>query len=296
MKIDPIKASLRDISTGTIRMLISGVEEGRMKLHIPLVRHQFDVSKGPHFHLLPELFIQVSGISRMEFPDEAIKSLPEAILIVPRGVPHEEFAQDYRGPFCNLVFAYGREDLHLHAAYMGEQGKPQAKKFEIMATDSSIALHRHLDEIVAIKERDHNTKSLAIKGLLLAHLVCLLDCLTRPAPRQSSEPLKIGQCRQLILQHLAMPELSVRHLAQLIACSPDYLSNLFCRSTGVTITKYINNLRIQQARTLLEDSTMNISEIAWACGYSDPGYFARLFIRATSRSPKAYRRGLRRPE
>ena len=101
---------------------------------------------------------------------------------------------------------------------------------------------------------------------------------------------KILQCHRLVHQHLSNPELNVRLLAQWIACSPDYLSHCFHTETGITLTRFINSRRIQQAQTLLDSSTLNISEIAHACGYTDAGYFTRLFKRIADTTPLEYRK------
>jgi transcriptional regulator GlxA family with amidase domain len=103
------------------------------------------------------------------------------------------------------------------------------------------------------------------------------------------EPVKVSRVRQLVSSRLASPELSVEWLAEILRCHADYLSHLFRRETGVTLTRYINEQRIFQAREMLEKSALSVKEITVAVGYSDPGYFARVFRQLTMDSPAAYR-------
>ena len=101
--------------------------------------------------------------------------------------------------------------------------------------------------------------------------------------------MKISQCKKLILSNLNRNELNVKHLADSLQCSADYLSWLFKQETGDNIISYIREKRFERARELLKASHLNISEVAWVCGFNDPGYFARLFKKQFEVTPKEYR-------
>lgn len=68
-----------------------------------------------------------------------------------------------------------------------------------------------------------------------------------------------------------------------------YLSKLFIQMTGMTFTEYVNHYRISQARYLLKNSQLPISEIAFNCGYKNIRTFNRNFKKITNMSPKMYR-------
>ncbi len=72
--------------------------------------------------------------------------------------------------------------------------------------------------------------------------------------------------------------------------SPKYISEFFKAKTGVRLVSYINALRIEKARqTLIERPELSIAEVAAACGFEEPSYFAKLFRRATGFTPKEHR-------
>lgn len=272
---------------------VSAASRGCLSLRIPVVSDQFDSSKGRHFHLTPELFIQISGTSTLHFPGEDIRIPPGTVVIVPRGMPHTETALDKPGPFVNLVFAYSPLMVHFHRSVGTPDHHPRVQDMASSALFSPDSHSRHLDDAVDLYHRDPAFRKSAVQGLLLAHLSCLLHALTRADPRARPESFKVAQCRWLVMRHLASPELNVRWLAELLSCSADYLSNRFHRETGITLTRFINTQRIQQAQSLLNESTLNISEISHACGYNDPGYFIRLFRSMIHMTPKRYRESRR---
>jgi AraC-like DNA-binding protein len=277
----------------TLEAHMNAAARGRLALRIPAVADQFDSSKGRHFHLTPELFIQISGTSTLHFPREDILISPGTVVIVPRGMPHTETTRDQPGPFVNLVFAYSPQSLRFHRSVGTPDHFPRVQDMGSLALFPLDSHYRHLDDAIDLYHRDPAFRKSAVQGLLLAHLSCLLYNLTQAPPKAGHESFKVAQCRGLVMRHLSSPELNVRWLASLLSCSADYLSHLFHRETGVTLTRFINTQRIQQAQALLNESTLNISEISHACGYNDPGYFIRLFRSMVHMTPKRYRESLR---
>ena len=58
---------------------------------------------------------------------------------------------------------------------------------------------------------------------------------------------------------------------------------------GVSPLDFIKEARIKHACHLLSTTTMAVSDVAFACGYSDPKYFSRSFKESTGKSPKEWR-------
>ena len=70
----------------------------------------------------------------------------------------------------------------------------------------------------------------------------------------------------------------------------DYLTQVLKAETGMTLGGYINHMRIQEAKNLLINSDMRISEIAFAVGFGDEKYFMRTFKKAESVTPSGFRK------
>lgn len=83
--------------------------------------------------------------------------------------------------------------------------------------------------------------------------------------------------------------LSVGEIAALFHYNPDYLSNDFKKHSGVSLTQYINSLRIKTAKDLLITDDMSMRELAFYCGFSDDKYFFRVFRQMTGMSPLTYK-------
>jgi AraC family transcriptional regulator len=70
---------------------------------------------------------------------------------------------------------------------------------------------------------------------------------------------------------------------------PVHVSRSFRRTLGCTFRDYLTLIRIRRAMDFLKRSATCITEIAFACGFSDHAHFTRTFKRATGLTPTAYR-------
>lgn len=68
------------------------------------------------------------------------------------------------------------------------------------------------------------------------------------------------------------------------------LKRRFKAATGTTLIEYVQNLRIEEAKRLLETGVDPVDEIAAIVGYDNPSFFRRLFKRSTGLRPGSYRR------
>ncbi|MGW0085756.1 GlxA family transcriptional regulator [Streptomyces sp. NPDC003393] len=88
-------------------------------------------------------------------------------------------------------------------------------------------------------------------------------------------------------------DLSVESLAARAALSPRHFARAFRTETGMTPGRYVDRVRLEHARRLLEDTADGIEQISRASGYGTPEAMRRAFLRALGASPAEYRRRFR---
>ena len=64
----------------------------------------------------------------------------------------------------------------------------------------------------------------------------------------------------------------------------------FKREFGTTVNTYLNNMRLNHAKKMLDDSTRTINEVALSSGFSDQSYFSKMFSKLYGMTPSDYRR------
>lgn len=83
---------------------------------------------------------------------------------------------------------------------------------------------------------------------------------------------------------------SLKTHAELLNINPSYLSSLFRKETGMTLTEFVNQRRIEHSIFLLNSTNLQIQAVALNCGIPDINYFTRLFKKYVGKTPSEYKR------
>jgi AraC family transcriptional regulator len=79
-------------------------------------------------------------------------------------------------------------------------------------------------------------------------------------------------------------------LARECSLSSSYFARAFKETTGLAPHQWLTRKRIEHARRLLAQTSMELSEIALACGFVDQSHFSRVFAHQEKRSPGKWRK------
>lgn len=83
--------------------------------------------------------------------------------------------------------------------------------------------------------------------------------------------------------------LSVDSYAAMAHFSTDWFTHLFKKTVGVSPQRYLQNIRLQKSRTLLQETDLSVKEIAEMVGFCDDNYFSRFFKKETGKTPRVFR-------
>ncbi len=114
------------------------------------------------------------------------------------------------------------------------------------------------------------------------------------------KPISDDRAFSIVSSFRKLVALNFRHLkrpsdyADLLCISPSYLNEVVKRSTGFTVTYWIRNEVMLEARRLLYYTNATVKEIASVLGYDDHTYFIRLFSQDSATSPLQFRRNYRK--
>ncbi|MFB7916875.1 GlxA family transcriptional regulator [Streptomyces sp. NPDC056061] len=152
-----------------------------------------------------------------------------------------------------------------------------------------------IDLTLALVEEDHG-RDVALR--VARHLVVFL---CRPgnqaqfsaqlvAQTARREPLR--EVQHWITEHPA-EDLTVEALAARARLSPRHFARAFRAETGLTPGRYVDRVRMEHARRLLEDTSDGVAGVAHASGYGTPEAMRRAFLKALGTAPAEYRRRFR---
>ena len=148
-----------------------------------------------------------------------------------------------------------------------------------------------LETLYTLADSDNYVRDMQICEKLLALLTLLMQESWHP------EAVRAGSAKRQNLQEIKDyldahygEKIPLDALAEQFYINKFYLTRVFKEQFGQTVTGYLMQLRITQAKRLLRFSDKNIETIAQECGMSDANYFSRIFKKVEGTTPGQYRR------
>jgi AraC-like DNA-binding protein len=132
----------------------------------------------------------------------------------------------------------------------------------------------------------------AFNQLITALLSCYINRLEDYNKPASARPNLLFQEICVYIQENFQNELSRNSVAKHYDISPNHLSRLFKTSGYMKFCDYVNYVRINRAKFLLQNYNLPLYQITQRCGYSDVVYFCRIFKKITKKTANEYRRQL----
>ena len=224
-----------------------------------------------HFHNAWELICYVSGNGHFCWGEKSTPFNPGTIAIIPPQVPHY---QDSESGFMSyyVMFEQSSNNQNEVRIYNDHNGyiKPlletlyafvysfQPNRFSISeATLSLIAQYLVSYEMIVSEHKDNHI---------------------------------ISPFLSVLASQFNSPSFDMKAAIDNVPYSGDYFRRLFKKETGLSPAQYLNSLRIEFARQLLEESSMSIKSISTMSGFSDPYYFPRQFKSFHGINPKGWRK------
>ena len=126
-----------------------------------------------------------------------------------------------------------------------------------------------------------------------AEVLAQVEAALARTKRLGSEPQRLVRLAMAYIHEHYTEPISREDLARHFCVNERYLTRCFHQETGVTPIAYLIRYRILQAKILLEAGQLSVTDVGLATGFSDGGYFGRVFQKEVGITPGAYRRGLR---
>jgi len=265
----------------------------QLRVRVPEEKGLMQRMRGFHFHFKPELFIQMKGCTDFRFPQESFELRPGDLCILPSGLPHcEVIHAGENEPFRNLVAGFYSNSLSLHLAREVSPHVPGIETIEFFDLPDADRVEALAQGIINAYRRQTAARDHVLRGLVIALLGIFEEFVIASADRLNADSGKVFHVKWIVREQFSNTQLSVKTIAERLQCSPDYLSHLFHCATGEKLIHYVQRIRIEGARLALASTPLRISEIAFASGFDDAGYFARVFKKHCGESPQEFRERL----
>ncbi|MCC5839685.1 MAG: helix-turn-helix transcriptional regulator [Opitutales bacterium] len=180
------------------------------------------------------------------------------------------------------LYSLGMEDLGRTKGFVLDLVTMMARTMVDCGADPADTLGRgmeRLNQLDALEDEETLGRWVAD---ILERLIDAVEKTTCP-----SEDFRMSLALKYLREHCEQP-LSRDEVAAKVGLSPAHFSRLFSAAVGRSFSDELLHIRLEKAIRLLGRSDAPIKEIAGLCGFSDQGYFTRVFRRKLGRTPGAY--------
>jgi AraC-like DNA-binding protein len=234
-------------------------------------QQQYDFDKGIMFFIAPN---QIFGIEQGN--DETLKRSGWLLLI------HPDFL--WNTPLAKTIKQYEYFDYSVNEALFLSD-KEEATIINIIGN---------------IQHEYHSNIDKFSQNIVIAQLELLLTYAERFYQRQFitrkiTNHKILVRLEEILAEYFNSDDLinkglpTVRHVAETLNVSPNYLSGLLKVSTGQSTQQHIHNKLIEKAKEKLSTTDLTVSEIAYDLGFEHPQSFSKLFKTKTNLSPLEFR-------
>ncbi len=229
-----------------------------------LISHQFLFTK--------------SGAGRLNIDGNSYRLDKNSFLYIAPSVPHEYYPETKQWTTCWVVF----RGKHLNEL-MSEMG---FGSYLIQNIRSTRSFERLFDMMMAADNISAGGEKCSL--LMYEYIIEVHRLITGKSAEVPGDNV-VGKCISFIDSNY-MKDITLENLCTLSEVSPQHLCRLFRKQTGMRPMEYIAQRRIAQAKSLLQETDMPVSEIGISVGYPDPTYFGVVFRKYEGTSPGGYRK------
>lgn len=250
-------------------------------------------------------------IADVGLPDDPISDIPENIVGGRERLPIDmqlmETRYSYENSMMEMVSQGQIHRLELMLANLGAMSFEQrasdplrnAKNYCIIcntllrkAAEQGGVHPVYIDEMSSVfARRIENIFTVEASQRMIAEMMRSYCRLVRKRASESYSPLI--QKAILYIDADISRDLSLHSLAEQLNISDGYLSTIFRKETGRTLTEFVNEKRVRTGAHLLRTTRMQIQTVAQYCGIPDVNYFSKVFKKFIGKSPKEYRASLK---
>jgi AraC-like DNA-binding protein len=237
----------------------------------------------------PRITITIEGKNRMQIEQnnriETIEPHPQHAVCIP---PNCWNKPEWSTPTKILSILFGKRQTGFSLITTDGSGEENinAEKFAIPRPVTGVT-----EKILQSALELHRTNN-TFKGfpqLIESLLHCCLLLITESRSQQRTKPQHLFQQICSFLQEHFQYEITRNSVAAQFDISPNHLSRLFRTEGNMTFSNYLTFVRIDRAKFMLINYDLTLNEITRRCGYSDIGYFCRVFKKVTRLTPTQYK-------
>jgi AraC-like DNA-binding protein/mannose-6-phosphate isomerase-like protein (cupin superfamily) len=239
-------------------------------------------------HTNPEWFLGLAGVQVFTCPDGVHRLRAGDTLVIPPGIPHQETADDPSRPLRSLLVLPDAGALHLLEVGL-VAGRIRGGRRLRWSHPRASRLQPRLEAWIEAANHTGSAAAEEAAGLARACAALLVDVLACEGPGDPALPLAVRCVQEQIRRRSGEAGLTVAAMAAEAGLHPDWLREVFRRSTGQNPHDALIEHRLEEACRLLRNPRLALRDIVRTVGFRSPSHFTQVFRRRLGTTPGAWR-------
>ena len=315
---DGVGPFLAQAGIDSSQLVVSGISNPRLSQQFPLLLHDTGhMTPVDHLRLLSNLYLVASLVLEAVPSQKWISVLPteEAVMYTgqwkwwpsndhieevytaqPKAYAEFHFYGTGIRWYGTMNFDCGKADVIVDGRYQTtlDTYSPERLPHQLLYVNTKLTPGPHIIKIFCTGEKNSKATN--------CDVVIDRFCFYQPPFRSEREVLverhssrMVQQAKQWMEKEYQKP-LQVEQMAKRLGVSRSYFSSRFQAEVGMSPSKYLTMVRMEQAKQLLQQTDEAMAQIALAVGYQDVFYFSKVFKKSEQLSPSEYRRMYQKEE
>jgi AraC-like DNA-binding protein/mannose-6-phosphate isomerase-like protein (cupin superfamily) len=246
----------------------------------------------PSKHICHTFLFITSGIHKVKIGFEEYTTQSNGIIVIPAGqiFSIDSINTEITGFICQfhpeiLIGKYGNREMTNDFDFLKIWGKPDLS-FQIQESQFIIQLLNRLQ----VEYTESGITNLDIIQPYLIALLCEINKNALKTDKRGTAATALTiTFKELIFDHI-QDQHQVNYYASMLNVSPNHLNKSIKSVTGKSPTKWIEESILLEAKYLLYQTNLSVSEIAMTVGHYDQSYFSRIFKKSEGVTPIQFRK------
>ena len=235
--------------------------------------------EGYYWH---QILLCSGGSGVLKYDNTSVRISDNCLFFLPADYPHEYYPDEIKWDTRYVAFdGYACRDI------LSELNMTGPMVIKVADTCSMINLY---DKIFVALKSDKVYGNYTCSGLVYSYILEFYRLASDIAVKGGAEKSNILMPTLNYIDNNFRNDFSVAVLAEISGVSQQYLCRIFKQTMNLRPNEYITRRRLIEAKKLLSESDIPVSDVAAQSGFSDTGYFCTVFRRYESITPVEYRK------
>lgn len=243
--------------------------------------YQGSVKRSNGYHW-DQIFFCAGGSGTLEYEDISVKINAGDYFFLPKDLPHAYYPDD---SFWNVRWAAFEGSSCLYVLEKLGMTKPV-----IISAPAETAMEKIFEKMIVSQETDIIYCDYVCSGLVYDYILEFHRLMDKNADTTRSRQLAALLPVLRFMHDNFRNDISMAELSEMIGITPQHFCRIFGNAMNMRPNEYLTRIRIDEAKRLLRDGNISVSEAAEQSGFHDPCYFSTIFRKYEGISPGEYRK------